>query len=227
MPASRARRAAETAGAAPEAAEASAAAVRRRRYLPAEERRRLIIQAAQEVFARSNLQGARTRDIARTAEVNQATLFEHFGSKEELFHAAVVEPLIEAMRGMQERMHAYQAAASTDAFLSLAQVSAKNHIESLIQVFPLLTAALFSDAELGRKLYNEEIAPLLKERGEVLDGLLRETIEPEFAGLALFGVMFAVAMDQTFRGKPDDTAELARQLVQFSACGFLKDRDKG
>src|SRR5512139_127943 len=144
MPADHARRAAATtaSGEAPDKA-GEAAPVRRRRYLPAEERRRLIIQAAQEVFARTNLQGARTRDIAKAAEVNQATLFEHFGSKEELFHAAVVEPLIEAMRGMQERMRAYQAAETTDAFLDLAQASAKNHLESMTQVFPLMTAALF------------------------------------------------------------------------------------
>jgi AcrR family transcriptional regulator len=195
----------------------------RRPYLRAEERRRLIIQAAQEVFARSNLQGARTRDIAKAADINQATLFEHFESKEALFHEAVVNPLIEAMRGMQERAQAYQAAESLDELLSLAEASAETHVESLVQVFPLLTAALFSDAELGRKLYNEQILPLLKQRGEILDGILRETVEPEFAGLALFGVLFAVAMDQTFRGRTHEPADLARQVVQFSGLGFLKD----
>ena len=75
-------------------------------YLPAAERRKSIIAAAQEVFARSNLQGARTRDIAKTADVNQATIFEHFESKEALFQAAVVKPLIDAMRGMHERLEA-------------------------------------------------------------------------------------------------------------------------
>jgi AcrR family transcriptional regulator len=208
-------------------AEAEATPAPRRKYLRAEERRKQIILAAQEVFARSNLQGARTRDIAKAAEVNQATLFEHFNSKEALFHAAVVEPLIEAMQGMYDRVHAYQAAETDAELLELAQASAKVHIERLIEVFPLLTASLFSDADLGRKLYREQILPLLKQRGEVLDGLLKDSVEPEFAGLALFGIMFAVAMDQTFKGKTEDTAELARQLVQFSALGFLKDRGRG
>jgi AcrR family transcriptional regulator len=219
MTAPRAQRAAE----AEASSEAADAPVRRRRYLPAEERRKLIIQAAQEVFARSNLQGARTRDIAKAADINQATLFEHFESKEALFHEAVVNPLIEAMRGMQERAQAYQAAESLDDLLALAETSAQTHVESLVQVFPLLTAALFSDAELGRKLYNEQIVPLLKQRGEILDGILRETVDPEFAGLALFGVLFAVAMDQTFRGSTQEPADLARQVVQFSGLGFLKD----
>lgn len=208
------------------AADGEAAPAPRRKYLRAEERRRQIILAAQEVFSRSNLQGARTRDIAKAAEVNQATLFEHFDSKEALFHAAVVEPLIEAMQGMYDRMHAYETAETDAELFALAEASAKVHIERLVEVFPLFTAALFSDAELGRKLYQEQILPLLKQRGEVLGGLLRESLEPEFAGLALFGVMFAVAMDQTFRGRTGDPSDLARQLVQLSALGFLKD-DRG
>jgi AcrR family transcriptional regulator len=225
MPASRPP-AAETASDAAAEGEPVVAAPRRK-YMRAEDRRRQIILAAQEVFARSNLQGARTRDIAKAADVNQATLFEHFDSKEALFHAAVVEPLIEAMQGMQDRVHAYQAADTRDELLGLAQASAANHIESLIEVFPLLTASLFSDADLGKKLYREQIVPLLKQRGEVLDGLLKDSIDPEFAGLAIFGVMFAIAMDQTFKGRTVETSELARQLVQFSALGFLKDRDEG
>ena len=228
MAGSRTSRAAQTEvtaqGAAPDAA-GETAPPRRRKYLPAEERRRQIILAAQEVFARTNLQGARTRDIAKAADVNQATLFEHFDSKEALFHAAVVEPLIAAMQGMYERLHAYQAAETTKELLTLAQASAKNHIENTAQIFPLLTASLFSDADLGKKLYREQIFPLLKQRGEVLDGLLKDDIDPEFAGIALFGILFAVAMDQIFRERTDDPAELARQLVQFSALGFLKDRD--
>lgn len=222
MAGSRSTRAAQTDKAAEEGA-----APRRRKYLPAEERKRQIIQAAQEVFARSNLQGARTRDIAKAADVNQATLFEHFESKEAIFHAAVVEPLIAAMQGMYERAQAYQAAASTADLLNLAQASAQNHIASTTEIFPLLTASLFSDADLGKRLYCDEIVPLLKQRGEVLNGLLKDDIDPEFAGLALFGILFAVAMDQSFRGRRDDPAALARQLVQFAALGFLKDRDDG
>src|SRR5262249_51471066 len=93
---------------------------KRRTYLPASERRRLIIEAAQEVFAKSNLQGARTRDIARAAEINQATLFEHFESKEALFHEAVVLPLLDAMRGMHERAQAYEAAHSFEEMQAVA-----------------------------------------------------------------------------------------------------------
>ena len=209
-----------------ETPEDGAAPARVRRRLPAEERRRRIILAAQEVFARSNLQGARTRDIAKAADINQATLFEHFESKEALFQEAVVQPLLEAMRGMRQRAEAYEAATSPAELQALAQASAERHLGIFIDIFPLMTASLFSDAELGGRLYREQIAPMIEERGEVLSELLDDSHDAKFVGLAIFGMMFAVAMDQTFKDKPDDVSELAHKVTQLFTRGFLKTRDK-
>jgi AcrR family transcriptional regulator len=130
--------------------------VKRRAYMPAAERRKSIIAAAQEVFARSNLKGARTRDIARAAAVNQATIFEHFPSKEALFQEAVVQPLIDAMRGMHARRETYEAAESPDELASLAFQSATHHVEDMVEIFPLFTAALVKD---WRDMLAVEFAP--------------------------------------------------------------------
>jgi AcrR family transcriptional regulator len=207
-----------------QAAEEAAGKPRRRAYLPAAERRKSIIAAAQQVFARSNLQGARTRDIAKAAEVNQATIFEHFESKEALFEEAVVKPLIEAMRGMHERVEVYETADSPAELARLARPSATRHIEDILAIFPLLTAALFSDLELGRQLYREHIAPLIKQRGEVLEPLLREGLDAEFVGLANFGMLFAMAMDRTLGGTTGDLSDLATQFTRLSTGGFARDK---
>jgi AcrR family transcriptional regulator len=198
----------------------------RRAYLPAKERRRLIIEAAQAVFSRSSLQGARTRDIAKAAEVNQATLFEHFESKEALFHAAVVEPLLEAMRGMHDRAQTYEAADSLDEMRGLAQASARKQIEIMVEVFPLFTAALFSDLELGRKLYREQIMPLLKERGEAVRRLVKPELDVGLVEVAVFGMIFALAMDQTLGEGKTDLAKLAEHLTSIAVTGYAKDLGK-
>src|SRR5438067_1625641 len=57
-----------------------------------DEVRRLMLQAAQELFAAHGLAGTRTREIAAWAGVTEQLLFNHFGSKEQLFVAAVLEP---------------------------------------------------------------------------------------------------------------------------------------
>ena len=202
-------------------------APKRRAYLPAAERKKSIIAAAQQVFARSTLQGARTRDIAKAAEVNQATIFEHFASKEALFQEAVVQPLIEAMRGMYERMEVYETAATPDELARLALASATRHVDDMIEIFPLFTAALFSDPALGRTLYQEHLAPLLRERGEVLKGVAREGLDLDFVGRAIFGMLFSIALDAHYGAREDgrepDPAHLARQFTRLATSGFARD----
>jgi AcrR family transcriptional regulator len=197
---------------------------KRRAYLPAAERRKSIIAAAQTVFARSNLQGARTRDIAKAAEVNQATIFEHFASKEALFQAAVVQPLIDAMQGMHERMEVYQTAGTPDEIAALALPSAQRHLRDMVNIFPLFTAAMFSDPDLGRQLYHDHIAPILRQRGQVLDGITRDGLDRDFVGLANFGMLFAVAMDRHFGGGDADLDALAEQFTRMATGGFAGDK---
>jgi AcrR family transcriptional regulator len=198
----------------------------RRAYLPAAERRKSIIAAAQQVFTRANLQGARTRDIAKAAEVNQATLFEHFDSKQALFHEAVVRPLIDAMRGAHERVEVYETAATPAELAGLAQASSARHLEDMIEIFPLLTVALFSEPELGRKLYREEVAPLIRQRGEVLRPLIKDELDPKLVGLLNFGMLFAVAMDRYLGNGDGDLPAIASQLSRLSASGFAREKGK-
>jgi AcrR family transcriptional regulator len=195
----------------------------RRAYLPAKERRALIIEAAQQVFARSNLQGARTRDIAKAAAVNPATVFEHFESKEALFHAAVVEPLMDAMRGMHDRAQTYESAESLDEMRKLARVSAQRQIEIMVDIFPLFTAAMFSDLELGKKLYRDQIKPILKERSAAIRRLVKPGLDADLVEVALFGMTFALAMDQTLGGSKKDIADLADHLTHIALTGFASD----
>lgn len=186
----------------------------------------MIIAAAQEVFARANLQGARTRDIAKAAEVNQATIFEHFESKVALFHEAVVQPLIDAMRGVHERVEIYETATTPAELARLGQASTLKHLNDMLQIFPLLTVALFSEPELGRKLYREEIAPLIRQRGEVLRPLVKEGIDPAFVGLMNFGMLFALAMDRHLGEGSGDLTALASQFTRLSTTGFAREKSK-
>ncbi|HEX4376169.1 MAG TPA: helix-turn-helix domain-containing protein [Steroidobacteraceae bacterium] len=195
----------------------------RRPYLAAAERRKRIIAAAQEVFAQTSLQGARTRDLAKAAATSQATLFEHFESKEALFQAAVVEPLLEAMRGMSDRAKGYEFANSFEQLDRLGRASAEVNAELMAKIFPFFTAALFSDLAFGKQLYRERIEPLLGDRARAMSSLVKDSLDPNFVELAVFGVYFALAMDRAFVGKRWDTPALIDQIAVFFTSGFLKD----
>jgi AcrR family transcriptional regulator len=55
--------------------------------------RRLLLDAAQELFAGNGFRGTSTREIASKAGVAEVLLFRNFGSKAELYSAAVMLPL--------------------------------------------------------------------------------------------------------------------------------------
>jgi AcrR family transcriptional regulator len=57
--------------------------------VPARDRRLQIMEAAKELFARQGLEGTTTRQIAQRARVNEAIIFRHFPSKEDLYWAII------------------------------------------------------------------------------------------------------------------------------------------
>ncbi|HMP56390.1 MAG TPA: TetR/AcrR family transcriptional regulator [Novosphingobium sp.] len=196
----------------------------KRVYRRAAERRDEIIAAAQDVFARSTFAGARTRDIAEAAGVNQATLFKHFPTKENLFDEAVMKPLIAAMQDMDARVDLYGTASTPEAMAELAVESTARHLADLERILPLLASALFSDVEHGRALFRDHLEPLIRARGTVLAPLVKPGIDAEFVGLASFGMMLAVAMQRWLGDSRDDLREVAIQFNRLSTGGFARTR---
>jgi AcrR family transcriptional regulator len=66
----------------------------KQRRMRAEDRRAQLVEVAQQVFVREGSM-APTKLIADEAGVHEALIFQHFGSKENLFEAAIMEPLTE------------------------------------------------------------------------------------------------------------------------------------
>jgi TetR/AcrR family transcriptional regulator len=198
----------------------------RRHYLPAEERRARILDAAREVFARCGLQGSRTRDLAKAAGINQATLFEHFESKEDLFAAAVLQPLHALLEGVRERYAAYEAADSPHSLLKLLQSGMQKHLLSMVEIYPLLIRALFADEASGKKLYHEKIQPLIETRAGYVRKVVKNSLDAKVVELATFGMFFAIIMDRVMTGNSDDLSEVSGQLaelVMFGCARHLRD----
>ena len=57
------------------------------------DRRTDILKAAVELFARKGFRGTTTRDLATQADVNEAIIFRHFNTKEELYRAILEEKI--------------------------------------------------------------------------------------------------------------------------------------
>ncbi|MBU3701870.1 MAG: helix-turn-helix transcriptional regulator, partial [Acidimicrobiia bacterium] len=59
--------------------------------LPAPERRQQLLATAQAMFARLGYRDASMNDIAEAAGVTKPVLYQHFGSKRELFGEVLVQ----------------------------------------------------------------------------------------------------------------------------------------
>jgi AcrR family transcriptional regulator len=203
----------------------SDAPVARRRRLPPEQRRREVIEAAQRVFIRDGLEGARTREIAREAGVNIATVFHYFPTKEELFEAAVIAPLEDfanqqfassrtfAKGGMRERRE-------------MALLSNEHELALMVRLFPLLTAALFANRQRGTDFYRRQLYPrilaLADGAREALPDWEKRGLDPTLIALVGFAIPFMLAMDSHYRGalmNVSDTAKKATDLLLFGILG--------
>ena len=63
----------------------------RKERLSGEERRTRIIDAALRLFADKGFSGTRTKEIAELAGISETLIFQHFKTKEDLYHAALRE----------------------------------------------------------------------------------------------------------------------------------------
>jgi AcrR family transcriptional regulator len=203
------------------AAPAATGADRQRRArLDPEERRRQIIEAAQQMFANHSLHGARTREIAQAAHINEATLFHHFPSKNELFEAAVIEPLVQAMREMEDCAKTINRAADAEEMERLAGASTTEWLAEMIRIFPLLLSVLASDSRVGRRFYQKRFVPLLRRSAGSLRTLIKPPLDPTLVAIGSFGALFAYAMHISFGGTTEDIGLDARQLSAMLISGF-------
>ena len=190
-----------------------------RKRLTAEERRESILLAGRAVFLEQGLNGARTRTIAERAGITEAVLYRHFESKEEIFEAAVLTPLRAMLEDLLERSRALLAGEETRPRLVMRLESL--WLERLAEIVPLLGPALFDDQTLGRKCYQEIVAPFLDglQRAAVSSGLLPAG---EARGLvrAIFGTNLLLVLDRLQQGQEVDIPSLAGQLSDLYLLGL-------
>jgi TetR/AcrR family transcriptional regulator len=178
----------------------SAPAVR----LTGAQRRKEILSAAQSVFAKSGLAGARTSQIADAAGVAESMLYKHFASKRDIFDAAVIDPVsdfVEHVVDNADSIFRDDEADGGDFYRSL--------MDTMTEVLPLLGAALFSDSVEGARFYNSKIVPLLDRYEEKIRASMTEVpgadVDASFLARALIGIVYVVVLDTSFRDEVSST----------------------
>lgn len=159
------------------------------------ETRHRLIEAAVAV-ARAGLQGATTREIARTAAVNEVTLFRHFKNKEQLLQAVVdysfslqkqtLEPCEEWTGNVREdvRRYArlyYQMLESNEALIRMFIGEAKRHPEA--------ARAILHEAARARRERKTAYLRTLQQQGKIRPDIDPAVAVDLFTGMLLAGVL--------------------------------------
>jgi AcrR family transcriptional regulator len=189
------------------------------------QRRVQIVEAARAVFVEHGYAGARTQQIAERAGITEALLYQHFGSKEALFDAAVLEPLeamIAQLADLTRELVAQRSAAERRrGFEAMHEVVAR----TCVDIVPLLGVALFAAG--GPAFYRERLVPLLDRAYDEAERLLaswpvRQQLDGRTAFTMTFGMYFGLALDACMRGERLDVAAVSATLADVVVRGLSK-----
>jgi AcrR family transcriptional regulator len=199
----------------------------RKSRLTAEERREQIVESAHRVFARRGLAGARTRDIAEEAGVNEALVYQHFRSKSDLFEAVLVSALEDA----EERLNADLLEALPQDHLDADAVKERmtRQVSRLLVAFqgiePLLGVVLYGDDEVASTHFREHLYAYLVDTRQALEDFLphwsHSDFDPQRAVEALIGIVWTRVLIGRMTNRRLDVDVEARAIAEMMLDGLI------
>jgi AcrR family transcriptional regulator len=200
----------------------------RRQRLPAGERRERIVAAARSEFLSRGHDGARTRSIARSAGVVESVLYDHFGSKGEIFEAAILTPLEAAVRDLVGGAKAIPLLDDEQRIEVLRDVHVST-LGAMIEIAPLLRVAMTAQAQDCERFYRSRIQPLVDEliaaTGVAVQGWEHSEVSPDVIIYTALGALLALASDASLRGGEIDARAKGAQVAELIFYGLV-DRPK-
>jgi TetR/AcrR family transcriptional regulator len=196
-----------------------------RRRLSAEERRHQIVESARTVFLRQGFVGTRTREIADEAGITEAFLFRFFTSKQELYEAAVAEPMRDLVAELLATANGIGASDvnGREVLRQINQMLARFMSESA----PFLATLWLRELGRGREFYQRELRPSLSRPINSVISRITGWNEPADEHSLIFaafvGVHVALAMDAMLRERTFDPRQTAEQLTRLFADGIPEE----
>jgi AcrR family transcriptional regulator len=191
--------------------------------LSGEKRRETIITAARDSFMLQGFSGTRTKDIADRAGVTEAFLYRHFASKEDMYWAAILNPLIEGFESLADDL-AELGAQSTDP-IDFVQAMNERCLSFFLKYAPLITVALYSELGNGRDFYTGSLRPILDRIGTVVTdsvGWGERGLDPTIVRRAILGAQWAIGLDYMIRHRTVDVEDVATSMTRMFTTGVIE-----
>lgn len=163
------------------------------------DRRADILNAASELFAQRGFRGTTTRDLASHAGVNEAIIFRHFKTKQDLYSAILDSKACEHRQsGCEDMQRLTETGDDSEVFLSVARQALKNLLEDDARFFRLLLYSGLEGHELTEMFYasyvrpgREALAAYIQKR---IDEGAFQAVDANLAARAFMGMFVSYAL---------------------------------
>lgn len=188
--------------------------------LTGDARRTSIIQAARVVFTAQGYSGARVKAIADEANTHEAIIYKHFSSKQELFEAAIVDPIDYYIHNHEHISPTLATEVTADDRRRLLKAAAIRYLKELYPILPLLSAALSRSENENSDFYSRRISPLIAywaqwNRSSFPPGTRGAQMDSEFLiKIAVGGGIFLI-FDAIFVGNSPDFETLGANIADW------------
>ncbi len=186
-------------------------------------KRQEILRAAMEVFARNGFRGTTTKDLATQAEVNEAIIFRHFKTKQELYRAILEEKVSQSRDAQCAELEELATALDDHKFLTmLGYKFIEKHEQDTTFMRLLMFSALegheLSEMFLASMAGRDPLAAYLEKR--MKEGAFRK-MDPHLAARAFIGMLVSfIQMQEIFGQKKTRTFD-RNEVVETFVSIFL------
>jgi len=191
--------------------------------LTGERRRQQIIDTAIRVFAHHGFRGTTTKSIAAAAGVSEATLYNHFRTKEELYEA-ILEEAIATQASLADAITTGLSLPLDQALRRIAETTLKRDHRSAM-ILRLLFHSALEEHSLAKKFFGrhmegpyERLSSFLESHPEVA---IDKKLDADVAARAFFGVMMYEIITKELVGNTRSSRELREDLVYRYVHVFL------
>ena len=190
-----------------------------RRNAPPDEKRRLIVESAEKIFASRGFHQTTIADISLDSGVHEASIFQYFGTKENLLVAVPERHLKNTLAGITEHLQGMKGAEPKIRKLMWHQLRDlsinKNYTSIMLRDLRTLPAFYESSAyEMIRK-YSGFATEAIREG--IRDGDVDPRVEPILVLEMIFGAIDSVVLRWLFFDDEYDPNEVADEL-----CSLVK-----
>ena len=182
-----------------------------------------------QLFAKNGFRGTTTRDLAAHAEINEAIIFRHFKTKEELYNAILEHKAGENRDARHEEIERLASGSDDEKFFQTVGRTflAKHEDDSTflrLLLFSALEGHQLSDMFVASMSARNPIVAYIQRR--MNEGAL-QPMDPELAARALFGMFASWVLWQEIFGlkkkQPRDREQVVRTFVSIFLSGISKE----